>query len=62
MAMKVEVKGRKLLIELDLCTPRPSASGKTTLRATTSGSTQTECIVDGQPLVVSVNAYTKGVK
>lgn len=58
--MKVEIKGKKLLIEIDLDEPRkPSASGKSIVVASTRGNKTTELIVDGQPLVVAVNAYVK---
>lgn len=37
----------------------PSSTGKSMVHATTRGNIPTAAIVNGQPLVVSVNAYTK---
>lgn len=57
--MKTEIRDGKLLIEIDLQTPTPSASGKNLLVASTHGSTTTTAVVDGKPVVVSLNAYVK---
>jgi len=58
--MKAEIKGKKLIIEIDLDEERkPSASGKSLVVASTRGNVTTDVKVDGKPLVVAVNAYIK---
>ena len=57
--MKVEIKGNKLVIEIDMQEPAPSASGKTMIVATTHGSAATTAMVKGKPVTVSLNAYIK---
>ena len=56
--MKVEIKGNKITIELDI-DKHPSKSGKTTVVASSHGNQATAAIVDGQPVVVGVNAYIR---
>lgn len=58
--MKAEIKGKKLIIEIDLDEERkPSASGKSLVVASTRGNVTTDVKVDSKPLVVAVNAYVK---
>jgi len=38
---------------------RPSASGKTMVVASSSGNIATSVVIDGQPVIVGVNAYIK---
>jgi len=58
--MKAEIKGKKLIIEIDLDEERkPSASGKSLVVASTRGNVTTDVKVDGKPLVVALNAYVK---
>jgi hypothetical protein len=59
MALKVEIRDNKLFIEIDLEKPTPSASGKTLVVASTHGNTVTSVEVDGNPIVVGLNAYIK---
>lgn len=59
MAMTVEIKGNKLCIEIDLETPKPSASGKTLVVASTRGNAVTTAAIDGKPVIVGLNAYIK---
>ena len=54
--MKVEIRDEKLIIELPI-SKRPSKSGKTTIIASTNGNKPTDCIIDGKPLILGVNAY-----
>ena len=58
--IKVEVKNGRLLIDapLDEAGSR-SASGKTLVHASTHGNKQTDAILNGKPLVLGLNAYTK---
>ena len=56
--LKVEIKGKFMVISVPL-TETPSKSGKSILRATTNGNKPTDLKIDGENVVVSVNAYTK---
>ena len=58
MAMQVEIRDNKLCIEIDLEDPKPSASGKTLVVASTRGNMKTELTVNGKPLTIGLNAYT----
>lgn len=59
MAMKVEIKDKKLCIEIDLDEPTPSSSGKTLVVASTRGNTVTTAEVNGKPVSIGLNAYIK---
>jgi len=55
--LKAEIKGKKLLIEIDLQPAAASASGKTNVIASTHGNQPTTLIVDGKPVTIGLNAY-----
>ena len=58
--MQATIKNGKLFIEIDLQTPPvPSASGKTLVVASTHGNQVTGLLIEGQPVVIGVNAYIK---
>ena len=57
--MKASIKNNILTIEIDLQSPRPSASGKTLVVATSGGNMTTTAQVDGKPVIVGLNAYIK---
>ena len=57
--MHATIEGKKLIIEIDLETPTPSASGKTLVVASSHGNAATTAIVDGKPLIIGLNAYIK---
>ncbi|MDA0766469.1 MAG: hypothetical protein O3A87_05360 [Verrucomicrobia bacterium] len=57
--MKATIKDNTLHIEIPLHAPRPSSSGKTLTVASSSGNKPTEATVNGQPVIVGVNAYIK---
>ena len=59
MAMKVEIRDKKLYIEIDLEEPAPSSSGKTLVVASTHGNTVTTAEVNGNPVTIGLNAYIK---
>ena len=59
MAMKVEKKGKQLIITLDIHEARPSSTGKTMLVAGTNGNQTTDVEVDGKPLVIGCTCYYK---
>jgi hypothetical protein len=56
--MKVLIENGELVIRLRLNKPPvPSSTGKTLVVASTRGNQRTEAVVDGQPVVIGVNAY-----
>jgi hypothetical protein len=56
--VKVTIEGGELVIRLPLHNPpAPSASGKTLVVASTRGNQRTEAVVNGQPVIIGVNAY-----
>jgi hypothetical protein len=57
--MKVEIKNGKLLIEIDLETPKRSASGKTLVVASSRGNVVTSAMVNDKPVTIGLNAYIK---
>ena len=57
--MEVKIENGKLIISIDTQAPTPSASGKTLVVATTHGNVTTDCVIDGKPMVVGLNAYIK---
>jgi len=61
--LKVEVDKKKkvLKIELPYGDPRPSASGKSLIVATTSGSIQTDTKFEGKNLTIGINAYIPNI-
>jgi len=58
-SMKVEIKGKELIITVEMQTPTPSASGKTLVIASSHGNQTTKAIIDGKPVIVGLNAYIK---
>jgi hypothetical protein len=61
--MKATIKGKTLTIEMDIQDPpQPSAKGKSLLVASSHGNQVTNAVVNGQPLVVGVNAYIPYVR
>lgn len=59
---KIDETAKTLTLVLDLQEPTPSATGKTLVVATTHGNQPTDATVDGQPLIVGVNAYIRKSK
>ena len=57
--MKATIKDNVLIIEIPLQSPRPSATGKTLTVATTRGNQPTSATINGQPVIVGLNAYIK---
>jgi hypothetical protein len=57
--MKATIEGKELVVRIDLQEPRPSASGKTMVVATTSGNVVTTATVNGKPITIGLNAYIK---
>jgi hypothetical protein len=57
--LKAEIKGNELIITIAMQSPAPSASGKTLVVASSHGNQATSAMLDGQPIVVGVNAYIR---
>lgn len=57
--MTAKIEGTDLVVRIPLEQPKPSASGKTYVVASSRGNQPTTAVVNGRPLVVSVNAYFK---
>lgn len=57
--MKTTIKDNVLHIEIPLHTPRPSSTGKTLTVASSNGNLVTEAKINGQPVIVGLNAYIK---
>ena len=55
--MKAEIKDGNLIITIPLDTPKPSASGKTLVVASTRGNVATAAQVNGKPVTIGLNAY-----
>jgi hypothetical protein len=57
--MEARIEGKKLIVTVDLQTPAPSASGKTLVVASSRGNVATTAVIDGQPIVIGLNAYIR---
>lgn len=57
--MTVKVNGNKLVIELEMQEPAPSATGKTLVVASTHGNQKAGVQVQGKEVIIGVNAYIK---
>jgi hypothetical protein len=56
-ALTVTREGETLVIRLSIEAPKPSASGKTLVVASTHGNQKTGIQIDGKDVYVGVNAY-----
>lgn len=57
--MKVTIEGKELVIRIPMQEPKPSSSGKTLVVASTSGNKTTDVQVQGQNVIIGLNAYIK---
>lgn len=57
--LTAEIKNNNLVITIPMQPPTPSASGKTLVVASSHGNTPTSLTIDGQQVVVGVNAYIR---
>jgi len=58
--LKVTIENGCLIIRLPMNpTPVPSANGKTLVVASTHGNVATTAVVNGQPVVLGINAYIR---
>lgn len=57
---KIEKQGSVEMLTVSLpIQKRPSASGKTTVVASTNGNQPTAVMIDGKPVIIGFNAYIK---
>jgi hypothetical protein len=54
--MTAKIEGDRLIISVPI-SPRPSASGKTLVIASSNGNHATAAMHNGTPVIVGVNAY-----
>ena len=57
--MEAEIKGKKLILTLDLQKPEVSKSGKSLIVASTNGFVKTALNLDGKQVSIAVNAIVK---
>jgi hypothetical protein len=57
--MKAEIKDGNLIITIPTTAPTLSATGKTRSIASSHGNQSTDCMVDGNPVIIGLNAYIK---
>ena len=57
MTLTATIEGNELVVRLPLETPKPSSTGKTLVVASSHGNKATEAEVNGQKIVVGLNAY-----
>lgn len=57
--MHATIKDNHLVVTIPLNTPRPSASGKTLVVATSGGNVVTGAQVNGRNVTIGLNAYIK---
>jgi hypothetical protein len=58
--VKATIENDELVIRLPVNKPpRPSQSGKTLVVASTHGNQPTQAVVNGQPVIIGVNAYIR---
>lgn len=56
--MQAAIENGELVIRLPLNrTPVPSLSGKTLVVASSHGNQKTDAVINGQPVIIGVNAY-----
>jgi hypothetical protein len=55
--MKAEIKDGKLIVTIDMQAPTRSASGKTLVVASSRGNQKTDATVQGQAVIIGLNAY-----
>jgi hypothetical protein len=61
--MKVSIENGELVIRLPMNQPPvPSSTGRTLVVASSHGNQPTTAVVNGQPIVVGVNAYIHKTK
>lgn len=56
--IEVKIENGRLIVSLPI-NKYPSATGKTTVIASTHGNQPTTATVDGKPVILGVNAYIK---
>lgn len=59
MSLVAEIKGKTLVVTVDLETPAPSKSGKTLVVASSHGNLLTTASIGGKPIIIGLNAYIR---
>lgn len=58
--VQAKIEGGKLIITMPYdAIGAPSATGKTMVHSSSHGNQATACMVNGKPLIIGLNAYTK---
>ena len=58
MALRASIENGELVIRIPVnSVPQPSATGKTLVVASSRGNKETDAVVNGQRVVVGLNAY-----
>jgi len=57
--METKIENGNPVISIPLHAPRPSATGKTLIVASTGGNVVTSATIDGKPVAVGLNAYVR---
>ena len=57
--MHAMIKDGNLVVTIPMNQPRPSASGKTLVVATSGGNVVTNALVNGKAVTIGLNAYIK---
>ena len=57
--MKATIEKGELVIRIPLQEPRPSASGKTLVVASSHGNQATTATLNAKPVIIGLNAYIK---
>jgi len=58
--ISAKIEGNNLIVTVPLNTAGiRSVSGKTLVHASSHGNQATSCMVNGKPLIIGLNAYTK---
>jgi hypothetical protein len=55
--MKATIEKNELVVRIPMTEPRPSASGKTLVVASSGGNKATSAVVNGKQVVIGLNAY-----
>jgi hypothetical protein len=55
--LTARIEKGKLIVEIELQEPTPSASGKTLVVASSRGNQKTEAMVNGKTVIIGLNAY-----
>ena len=55
--MTAQIENGQLVVRIPMQEPQPSGSGKTLTVASTRGNQKTDVIINGQQVIIGLNAY-----